>query len=120
MEQGDIYWVDIPPEHTVGSEQYARRPYVIVSKSSLNRHSRIVVGVPLTTNLHKASAHRIQIPSAQIVKDPGCSSLIENSVALTDQIRVLDKSRLQSKIGALSATARGAIEIGLSYLLDIR
>ncbi len=121
VRQGDIYWVEIQPEETVGSEQYKRRPFVIVSRSDLNRGQNNVVGVPLSTKVAKACAHRILIPVAEIIKDPGSNSVVKNSVALTDQIRVLDKSRLEEpRIGYLSQTATiGVVEVGLAYLFDI-
>jgi mRNA interferase MazF len=121
IKQGDIYWVEISPSEAKGSEQWKRRPYIVVSRTGINRVSATVVGVPMTTELRKAGAHRIQIPALEIVKDVGCTSTIVNSVALTDQIRVLDISRLEERIGCLSRTATiGLLENGLAYLFDIR
>jgi mRNA interferase MazF len=121
IKQGEIYWVEIRPSEAKGSEQWKRRPYIVVSRTGINRVSATVVGVPMTTELRKAGAHRIQIPAVEIVKDVGCTSTIVNSVALTDQIRVLDISRLEERIGCLSTTATiGLLENGLAYLFDIR
>ncbi len=121
IKQGDIYWVEISPSEAKGSEQWKRRPYIVVSRTGINRVSATVVGVPMTTELRKAGAHRIQIPALEIVKDVGYTSTIVNSVALTDQIRVLDISRLEERIGCLSRTATiGLLENGLAYLFDIR
>jgi len=123
-KQGDIYWVDIPVEHTVGSEQYKRRPYVIVSRTLLNRSSRTVIAVPLSTvdatTAAKHPPHRILIPAQEINKDIGFGGTVHDSVAKTDQVRVLDKQRLQNKMGTLSATAVAAVGLGLAFLLDLR
>jgi len=37
IKQGDIYWVEIRQSETIGSEQWKRRPYIIVSRNALNR-----------------------------------------------------------------------------------
>jgi len=73
----------------------------------------------MSTNKSKAGQHRIQLPAKEIIKDVGCTSTIVDSVALTDQIRVLDVSRLQEKIGCLSQTAVIAVGLGLAFLFDI-
>jgi mRNA-degrading endonuclease toxin of MazEF toxin-antitoxin module len=124
FQQGDIYWVDIPASQAVGSEQYKRRPYVIVSRTAVNRTCNTVVGVPLSTSVDpsKTIKHpfRILIPPTEIVRDVGYNGEIKVSLAKTDQVRVLDKSRLQNRMGALSATATAAAVGGLAFLFDIR
>lgn len=120
--QGDIYWVEIPPEHAVGSEQYKRRPYIVVSRTSINRSGNTVVGVPLTTagSILSGPPYRIVIPATEIVKDVGFHGEVKDSIAKTDHVRVLDKSRLQNRMGSLTKTAFVAVELGLNYLFDSR
>ena len=119
FRQGDIYWVEIRPEHAVGSEQNKRRPWVIASRTELN-HGRTVVAVPLTSKLNKKRPHCIVIPERYMVRDQGCTDRLSDSVALSDQIRTLDKTRLRQKIGHLSQTATiGLVETGLAYLFGI-
>jgi len=120
IKQGDIYWVEIRQSETKGSEQWKRRPYVIVSRTGVNKTSRTVVGVPMTSEMRKAGGFLITLPASEIVKDVGCTSNIVDSVALVDQIRVLDISRLEQRIGCLSRTATiGLLELGLGFLFDI-
>lgn len=123
FKQGDIYWVDIPPGHTVGSEQFNRRPYVIVSRTLINRSGKTVVGVPLTTANALAvnqPPYRIVIPARDIIKDLSYTGTVENSLAKTDQVRVLAKERLETKMGKLSDTAVAAVGLGLAFLFDLR
>ncbi|MFZ0803545.1 MAG: type II toxin-antitoxin system PemK/MazF family toxin [Terriglobales bacterium] len=121
VKQGEIYWVLAKDLDVQGSEQKKSRPYLIVSRTAINRLGKNVVGVPLTTKMHKANAYRIKIPVQFMVKEPLCTRTLQDSVALTDHIRVLDVDRLeQPKMGAVSLTAVGGIELGLSYLFDIR
>lgn len=123
IKQGDIYWVDIPQSHTIGSEQYNRRPYVVVSRTQVNRSGKTVVGVPLTTAAVmdvSQPPHRIVIPAKEIVRDVQFTGEIKDSIAKTDHVRVLDKTRLNKKMGTLSNTAFVAVGLGLGFLFDLR
>ena len=127
IKQGQIYWVRAKDLDIEGSEQQRNRPYLIVSRDIINTLGKNVVGVPLSTKLHKACAHRVLIPALLMVKNPAWPPLgspwppLETSVALTDHIRVLDSGRLaQPSMGSLAQTAVGGIELGLAFLLDIR
>lgn len=123
IKPGEVYWVTIPQNHTVGSEQFKRRPFVIVSRLLLNRKGNVVVGVPFTTastDKPDPPPHRILIPANEILRDVLYTGPIEMSVALTDQVRALDKTRLEQRIGMLSATALTAIGLGLAYVFDLR
>jgi mRNA-degrading endonuclease toxin of MazEF toxin-antitoxin module len=121
VKQGEIYWVKMGTGSTQGSEQQKDRPYVIVSKNQINRLGQNVVGVPFTSQTRKACAHRVLLPLSHMVPDAASSRQLKESVALTDQIRVLDIGRLeQPKMGELSETARNGIEGALAFLFDIR
>ena len=60
------------------------------------------------------------VPVEQITKDITCTSAVSLSVAKADQARVIDKTRLGSKIGRLSPTAIVAVGAGLANVFDIR
>jgi mRNA-degrading endonuclease toxin of MazEF toxin-antitoxin module len=122
IKPGDIYFVTIRPAETRGSEQHSRRPFVIVSRLSLNLKSTIVSGIPLTTTGAGTNRHppqRIHIPANEIAKDVCYSGTVQDSVALTDQVRVLAKERLETKMGTLSDTALAAIGAGLNFLFNL-
>jgi mRNA-degrading endonuclease toxin of MazEF toxin-antitoxin module len=121
IKQGEIYWVFAKDLDLAGHEQKRNRPYVIVSRDLINKLGKNVVGVPLTTKLHKACAHRVKVPAQLMVKNPECTRNLADSVALTDHIRVLDPARFeQPKMGTLALTAIGGLELALAFLFDIR
>lgn len=121
VRQGDIFWVRAHDLDIAGSEQEKSRPYLIVSRDQVNRERPNVVGVPLTTNLQTACGYRVKIPVTHMVREPSSPRRLEDSVALVDHIRVLDKKRFESpRMGYLSKTAVGGIEAALSFLFDIR
>jgi mRNA interferase MazF len=130
VQQGDIYWIDIPYHQTEGSEQSGRRPFIVISRDAVNRRLKTVVVVPMTTfgdqttadpaKLANQPPFRIVIPVAVITKDPSCNTQLSVSVAKTDQVRVVDRSRLQQKVGRLSQTAVIGVSAGLAFVFDIR
>jgi mRNA-degrading endonuclease toxin of MazEF toxin-antitoxin module len=126
--QGEIYWVHAKDLDIQGSEQNKNRPYVIVSRSSINALGRNVVGVPLTTVLTAGGGYRVQIPLQMMVPNPAWPTLwpnntprnqLKTSIALVDHIRVLDINRLTTpKMGELSSTAVAGLELALLRLFE--
>lgn len=119
--QGDIYWVDIPQAQTQGSEQYGRRPFVVLSRNAVNKTVKTVLVAPMTTtNIGQQPPHRIVVPVSEVIKDINSKSTLALSVVKTDQLRVIDKSRLIEKIGTLSQTATKSVLLGVAFVFDIR
>lgn|SRR5208337_481338 len=116
IKTGDIYWCEPDPNDTVGSEQEKDRPWVIVSLTKLHR-GNCVVGVPLSVHTDKAVAHLIKIPAGQFVMDGGVPS--RDCVALTDQIRALDKTRFRRRAGCISPQGLNSILLGLQRLFGM-
>jgi mRNA-degrading endonuclease toxin of MazEF toxin-antitoxin module len=117
LDPGDIYWVALPSQG--GSEQSGRRPCIVMSRRTVNTGNTVVV-VPMTTNISRATAWRVALPVTEIIKDLGCTSEIKTSVALCHQVRAVDRKAFEGKIGKLSQNAVLAVQLGLSYLFDIR
>lgn len=117
VDPGEIFWVTLPAR--TGSEQNGRRPCVVMGRRSLSGGNTVVV-VPLSTNIARASAHRVVLPKSEIIKDLGCTTEIVDSVAVCSQVSVVDKKYIENKIGKLSQNAVLAVQLGLSYLFDIR
>lgn len=116
VSQREMYWCEPDPNDTEGSEIEKDRPWVVVSISALHR-GNCVVGIPLSTQMHKARAHLIAVPKNEITMDDGTPSV--DCVALTDQIRALDKTRFRRKAGFVSQRALDSILLGLQRLLGI-
>ena len=106
IRRGDIWWVDLNP--TRGSEIRKVRPAVVITADALNRARRTVVVVPLSTGPRPQPPIVVATPSAG-----------ENSVAVCDQVRAVDKSRLTGAEGRLSTTDLGTVEAALRRLLEL-
>jgi mRNA-degrading endonuclease toxin of MazEF toxin-antitoxin module len=108
LDPGDIFWITLPFQG--GSEQAGRRPCIVMSRRYTNRGNTVVV-VPMSTNVGKANAYNVLLPVSEIIKDVGCTSVIDASVALCSQVRAADKRAFESKIGKLSQNAALAVQL---------
>jgi len=117
IDQGEIFWFTLPDRG--GREQRGRRPCIVMSRRSVNQNNPVVV-VPMSSNTAKANVYNVLIPAVEIVKDVLCTSVLMDSVALCGQVFMVDKRKLEEKFGKLSYNAVLAVQLGLSYLFDIR
>ena len=106
-----MYLADLNPVR--GHEQAGNRPVVVVQSDVINSATSTVVIVPFTTNLRRAL-----LPSCHLVR-AGDGGLSQDSVALCHQLRVVDKSRLTTRLGALSAEAMQGISEKLLFSLAL-
>jgi mRNA interferase MazF len=106
MLRGEVWWVEFDP--SVGSEIRKTRPAVIVSNDAANRNLARVVVVPVTSNTGR------QYPGEAVVTVGG-----QGSKAMADQIMAADKSRLKTKIGALSKADMLAVEDAIKVHLAL-
>jgi mRNA-degrading endonuclease toxin of MazEF toxin-antitoxin module len=117
IDQGEVFWITLPDRG--GREQSGRRPCIIMSRTALNRWNP-VIAVPMTTTTSRANSFNIAIPAKEIVKDVNSHSAIADSVALCGHVFMVDKRKLEDKLGKLSYNAVLAVQLGLSYVFDIR
>lgn len=108
IERADVFWVTLDPVQ--GSEMAKTRPCVVVSSTELNAVRRTVVIVPLTsTSAPQNWPLLIELPT-----------FTAKTRARIEQIRVVDKSRLRARIGAMDNEAMDLIETALALVLGIK
>lgn len=90
IKRGDIYYADLSP--VVGSEQGGVRPVLVIQNDIGNKYSPTVIVCAITSQLTKA-----KLPT-HIELSADKYNLPKDSVCLLEQIRTLDKRRLQEKI----------------------
>jgi len=93
VKRGEIYYADLSP--AVGSEQGGVRPVLIVQNDIGNKYSPTVIIAAITTQINKA-----KLPTHIEVQAPDYG-LLKDSVILLEQIRTLDKRRLQQRLGQI-------------------
>jgi mRNA interferase MazF len=106
MKRGEVWWVDFEP--TRGSEIRKRRPAVIITDDDINRVRRTLVVIPLSSSPNPIPPIVVALPSAG-----------EGSVAVCDQLRAVDKSRLSKKIGDLKDAELRNLEKSVRQILSL-
>ncbi len=109
MKQFQLFWVNLDP--TVGAEMKKTRPCLIVSPDEMNSYVSTVIIVPLT-------AVERQLPTRIPIKATALSGLDNDSYAVLDQIKTVDKKRLSGFIGEISETEKTALSDTLKELFD--
>lgn len=110
-KRGEIWLANLDP--TLGSEQAGTRPVLIFQNDMISKFTSTVLTIPLTTNLRRAS-----LPSCILIAK-GDGGLSADSVALCHQLRVLDKMRLNQKLGTISQETLTKIESCILFTMAI-
>lgn len=104
--RGDIYRVALDP--ALGTEIRKTRPAVIVSNDSCNAFGMRVVVLPVTSNV------RTIYPGEAMIEVQGKPARV-----LGDQIRSIDKTRLRSRLGRLTADEMRGVDDALRLTLAL-
>jgi len=111
IERGSVVMVDLGP--TVGHEQRGLRPCVVVSDPDVLTALRypLVAIVPVTGRPGEGALY----PALEA----GASGLRQPSWVLADQVRSVDKRRVQRLVGRVSDAELGAIDAALTLYLGL-
>ena len=111
VKRGDIFYADLSP--VVGSEQGGLRPVLIVQNDVGNKYSPTIIIAAITSQITKAKLPtHIELSASQF-------GLKKDSVVLLEQIRTLDKLRLQSFITHLPDSFMDKIDNALLISLGL-
>lgn len=111
INRGDIFYADLSP--VVGSEQGGVRPVLVVQNNVGNKFSPTVIIAAITSQLSKA-----KLPT-HIELSHTKYNLPKDSVVLLEQIRTLDKRRLQQKLSSIDAATMQRIDVAILVSLGI-
>jgi mRNA interferase MazF len=104
---GEIYWVNLDP--TVGSEINKKRPALIVSNDIGNEFSKRVIVAPITSNASKIFPFEV-----------GLALKGKRGKILLDQIRTVDKSRLENRIDVCDSGILGDVDLALKKTFALK
>ena len=110
MNRGEIYYADLSP--VVGSEQGGYRPVLILQNNKGNKYSTTVIVAPISSRITKND-----LPTHVIIET---EFLEKKSVILLEQIRTIDKKRIDEKLGSLSQNLMEKVNLAIKTSLDIR
>lgn len=99
-----MHLVDLNP--TRGGEIRKTRPCLVVSPDELNRHLGTFIIAPMTTGGHP---YPFRIP---------CRFQKTNGFVVIDQLRTVDRTRLERRLGRLSAPTLGKVLQALREMFE--
>ena len=107
--RGDIYCADLNP--VIGSEQGGTRPVVVIQNDTGNKHSPTLIVATVTTKIAKKS----NMPTHYLIgNNPAFRA---PSVVMLEQIRTIDKRRIDSYLGKVTSREMAEIEKALAVSL---
>ena len=106
MYQYDIYLVKL---EGMGSEQTGIRPCIIVSNNVCNKVSPVITVIPLTT----------KIKNTYLKTHCTIRSAPKLSIAMAEQIKVVDKKRVLEYINTLNETEIKNLKICIKIQLNL-
>ena len=110
--RGDIFYADLG--RGIGSEQKGYRPVLIIQNYVGNKYSPTVIVASITSKV----GVKAKLPTHYFVNTE--SGLEAPSVVLLEQIRTIDKKRLDSYIGHLSDTHINCIDKALAISVGLQ
>ena len=109
IKRGDLVYVNFDP--IIGSEQGGPRPAVVIQNDIGNRHAPTVIIAPITSKTKKSN-----LPTHVKLTN---KCLERNSVALLEQIKTIDKTRIEDYIGTLADEEMKMIDKALRISLGM-
>jgi mRNA interferase MazF len=110
INQGDIYWASLPAPR--GSEPGYDRPVLIIQQTAINASTiHTVLCVPLTSNVHLASA------LGNVLLSPKQTGLPKPSVANVSQTFTIDKRFLKTYVATLSKDTLDSVLDGVDFMI---
>lgn len=111
IRRGDVFYVDLDP--TKGSEQAGTRPVLVIQNDTGNEYAPTVIIAPFATkSFSKRYPVNVNVPK-------GTAGLKEDSTALLSQIRTIDKSRLERKVGHLPSSLMQEVDKAIKNSLGL-
>ena len=110
-KRGDIHLVNFDP--TLGAEIQKTRPALTLQNDIANRHSPITIVAAISSKFEEPL-----YPTEVLISAPE-DGLSVDSVALLNQIRSIDKSRLVRRLGAIRPSTIEHVERSLQISLGL-
>jgi mRNA interferase MazF len=118
LQVGDVVTVQFPSQVPRGREQEGFRPAIVVGLPSRLGRLRfpLIVVVPMTTDRGQDWVRNS--PNLYIQFSAGVAGLKSPSIALLDQVRAIDVSRVVAYRGSLTSQQYGAITEAFRQIIE--
>lgn len=111
-QRGDIYYADLG--EGIGSEQAGHRPVVIIQNNTGNKYSPTVIIAAISSRI----ATKSKLPVHYHIGTE--CGLEQSSIVLLEQLRTIDKYRLNSFVGRLSDEQVRGMNHALAISIDLK
>lgn len=111
IKRGEIYLADLDP--CTGSEQGSTRPVLIIQNNRGNKHSPTTIVACISAKL----VEKANLPTHYIISET--TGVKTKSLVMLEQIRSIDKSRLQKYIGKVPDSAMYRINQKITISLGL-
>jgi len=108
--RGQMYYANLDP--VIGSEQGGNRPVLVIQNNVGNHHSPTIIVAPITTR-----AKKLRQPTH--IGIPPYFGLPKSSMAMLEQIRTIDKSRMGDYVGCLDDDVMDYIDEALGISVGL-
>ena len=109
--RGEVYIANLDP--VIGSEQGARRPVVIIQNDVGNKYSPTTIVATVTSQVTP------KIYPTEVRVKAGEGGLEKESSILLNQIKTIDKRRLESYVGKFSPTIMTKVDEAIKISLGL-
>lgn len=108
VKRGELYYAQLPIN--VGSEQSGKRPVVVIQNDKGNTYSPTTIVALITSQLKKYMPTHVKISNKALPYD---------SIIMTEQLRTIDKTRLENKIGRIAKNEINKLDKALLISLSL-
>lgn len=112
VKRGEIYYADLSP--VIGSEQGGVRPVLILQNDVGNHYSPTVIVAAITTQVQKNN-----LPT-HVLLNKSETPLAHDSMILLEQVRTIDKQRLQDRITQVKPSRMKQVDRALKVSLGLK
>jgi mRNA interferase MazF len=109
--RGEIYLVGFDP--AVGHEIQKTRPALVIQNDISNRHSPITIVAAISSRFSDPPFPR------EVLVEPAESGLPKRSAIIANQIRSVDRLRLQKRLGRLSPLGMQRVDRAIEISLGL-
>lgn len=111
IRRGDIYYANLAP--VIGSEQGGFRPVLIIQNDVGNLHSPTIIAAVITGQI------KCRYLPTHVVLTAFACGLPKTSVVMLEQLRTLDKDRLQQYAGHIAVDEIPQINMALGISVGL-
>ncbi len=111
IKRGDIFYANLDP--VIGSEQGGIRPVLVLQNNVGNLHSSTIIVAPITTK----KLNKSYLFTHQVLE---CEFLQKGSIVLLEQIRTIDKLRLEEYLGRISLEQINSLSMAIKISTGLK